>query len=65
MSFDRSEIPAHSERVLLNLKLLLPVEFFDFRGSALVSGWHLVPVRGSQTRYFSMGFTYETNKKSG
>jgi hypothetical protein len=31
VSFDRSDIPTHQERVLLLLKVRFRIEFFDFR----------------------------------
>jgi hypothetical protein len=58
VSFERSEVPTHTEHVRLLLKLRFRVAFFDFRVVSLLSGWswHLVPVRGSKASYFSFGF---------
>jgi hypothetical protein len=64
VSFDRSEVYRHTERVRLLLKLRFRNEFLDFFRLGVVSlpcewSWHLVPVRGSKERYFSIGFTLE------
>jgi hypothetical protein len=70
VSFDRSEVPTHTGRVRLLLKLEITswCRIFRFSRLGVVSlpcewGWHLGPVRGSKARYCSIGFTLEIKKE--
>jgi hypothetical protein len=42
VSFDRSEVPTHKERVHLLMKFRFRVEFFDFARLGIVSGARLL-----------------------
>jgi hypothetical protein len=53
VSFDRSEIHTHTERVRLLLKLRFRIKFFRLSGVGLME----------RARYFYVGFTFEIKKE--
>jgi hypothetical protein len=64
VSFDRSEVPKHTECGCLLLKFNFRVEFFDFRiqHCELTLDLGISPSPGSKAKYFSIVFTKEINE---